>query len=69
MKEMSLDRSRLRALVDGLPDNDVPVRSLCLAELSEEETADAQTAAKLDRARAEPGEDIPWEEVRRRSGL
>jgi hypothetical protein len=30
---------------------------------------DAETAAKLDMARAEPGDDIPLEEVRRRLGL
>ena len=30
---------------------------------------DAETAAKLDLARAEPGDDVPLEEVRRQLGL
>jgi hypothetical protein len=34
-----------------------------------EEVIDPQTAAKLDLARAERGEDVPLEEVRRRLGL
>jgi uncharacterized protein (DUF433 family) len=39
------------------------------AELGEQEIVDAETAAKLDLARREPGDDIPPEEVRRRLGL
>ena len=53
---MSCDRNRLQALVDALPD-------------SEQEIIDDETAAKLDLARAEPGDDVPLEEVRRRLGL
>lgn len=63
---MFADRNRLHALVDALPDKEVQAAISFLAELGEEETIDAETAAKLDQARAEPGEDVPTEEVRRR---
>jgi len=66
---MDSDRHRLRALVDALPDSEVQVAISFLTELGEEEIVDAETAAKLDQARAEPGDDIPLEEVRRRLGL
>ncbi|SPE37402.1 hypothetical protein SBA6_70044 [Candidatus Sulfopaludibacter sp. SbA6] len=66
---MSPDRNRLHALVDALPESEVQAAISFLAELSEEEVIDAETAAKLDLARAEPGEDVPLEEVRRRLGL
>ena len=66
---MSSDRDRLRSLVDALPDSDVQVAISFLAELGEQEIIDAETAARLDQARAEPGDDVPLEEVRRRLGL
>ena len=66
---MSADRDRLQSLVDALPDSDVQVAISFLAELGEHEIIDAETAAKLDRARTEPGDDVPLEEVRRRLGL
>ena len=66
---MSSDRDRLQSLVDALPDSDVQVAISFLAELGEEEILDAETAAKLDQAHAEPGDDVPLEEVRRRLGL
>jgi hypothetical protein len=66
---MPPDRSRLHALVDALPDTEVEVAISFLAELGEEEIVDAETAAKLDLARAEPGGDVPLEQVRRRLGL
>jgi cell division inhibitor SulA len=66
---MSPDRARLQSLVDALPDVEVPVVISFLAELGEQEIIDAETAAKLDQARAEPGDDVPLEEVRRRLGL
>jgi hypothetical protein len=66
---MSSDRNRLQALVDALPDTEVQVAISFLAELGEQEIIDAETAAKLDLARAEPGADVPLEEVRRRLGL
>jgi hypothetical protein len=66
---MSFDRHHLHALVDALPDDEVQVAISFLAELGEQEIIDADTAARLDLARAEPGDDIPLEEVRRRLGL
>ena len=40
-----------------------------LSELGEEEIVDAETAAKLDVALMEAGDDVPLEEVRRRASL
>jgi len=61
---MAADRNRLHALVDALPETDVEVAISFLAELGEEEIIDAETAAKLDRARMETGDDVRLEEVR-----
>jgi cell division inhibitor SulA len=66
---MSPDRNRLQSLVDALPDTEVQVAISFLAELGEQEIIDAETAAKLDLARAEPGDDVSLNEVRRRLGL
>ena len=66
---MSSDRDRLHSLVDSLPDTEVQVAISFLAELGEQEIVDSETAAKLDLARAEPGDDIPLEEVRRQLGM
>jgi cell division inhibitor SulA len=66
---MSPDRNRLQSLVDALPDSEVQVAISFLAELGEQEIIDAETAAKLDLARLEAGDDVPLEEVRRRLGL
>jgi hypothetical protein len=66
---MSTDRDRLQSLVNALPDSDVQVAISFLAELGEQEIIDAETAAKLDLARTEAGDDVPLEEVRRRLGL
>ena len=66
---MPSDRHRLQALVDALPEDEVPVAISFLAELADEEIVDAETAARLDLARAESGEDLPLEEVRRRLGM
>jgi hypothetical protein len=66
---MSSDRSRLQSLVVALPDSEVQVAISFLAELGEQEALDAETAAKLDLARAEPGDDVPLHEVRRQLGL
>jgi len=66
---MPSERNRLHALVDALADNEVPAAISFLAELSEEEFVDAETAGKLDLALGEPGADIPLEEVRRQLGL
>ena len=65
---MSSDRHRLQALVDALQDTEVQVAISFLAELGEKEIVDDETAAKLDLARSEPGDDVPLEEVRRRLG-
>jgi hypothetical protein len=65
---MSRDRNHLHALADALPNTEVRGAISLLAELGEEEIADAGTAARLDLARAEPGDDVPLEEVRRRPG-
>jgi hypothetical protein len=66
---MSSDRDRLRSLVDALPDTEVLVPISFLTELGEQEIIDPETAAKLDLALTEPGDDVPLEEVRRRLGL
>ena len=66
---MSSDRDRLHVVVDALPDAEVPMALSFLTELGDEQIIDAETAAKLDWARAEPGEDVPLEEVRRRIGV
>ena len=66
---MSSDHNRLQALVDALPDTEVQVAISFLAELGEQEIIDAETAAKLDLARTEPGADVSLEEVRHRLGL
>ena len=66
---MSSDRIRLQSLVDALRDTEVQAAISFLAELGEQEIIDAETAAKLDPARTEPGDDVPLQEVRRRLGL
>ena len=66
---MSPERDRLRSLVDALPDADVQVALSFLSELGEQEIIDAETAAKLDAARSEPGDDVPLENLRRRLAL
>ena len=66
---MSSDRDRLHGLVDALPDSRLPAALSFLTELGDEELIDPETAARLDMALAEPGEDVPLEEVRRRLRL
>jgi hypothetical protein len=66
---MSSDRNYLQALVNAIPDSEVPVAISFLAELADEEIIDAETAAKLDEALAEPGDDLSLEEVRKKLGL
>lgn len=63
---MSTNRERLHGLVDALPDSQLLTALSFLTELGDEELIDSDTAAKLDMAIAEPGEDVPLEEVRRR---
>jgi hypothetical protein len=66
---MASNRDRLHVLVDALPDSQIEAATSFLSELSEQEAIDSETAAKLDSARAEAGEDIPVEEVCRRLGI
>ena len=68
-QSMAANRNHLHALVDALSDREVPVAISFLAELADEEVVDAETLAKLDAALAEPGEDLPFEEVRKRLGF
>lgn len=65
---MPSERNHLHALVDALPECEVQVAISFLSELGDEEIVDAETAAKLDLALDEPGDDVPLEEVRRRIG-
>lgn len=66
---MAADRDHLQALVNALPDNEVPIAISFLANLADEEVVDAETLAKLDEALAEPGENLPLDEVRKRLGF
>lgn len=66
---MSTDRNRLQALVDALPETDLPVAISFLSELENEEIVDSEILDMLDRSLAEPGEDLPLEEVRKGLGL
>lgn len=66
---MSEERGRLHTLVDALPESEVQAAIALLARLGDEDFIDDETAAKLDMARAEPGADLPLEELRRRFSL
>ena len=57
---MSPERDRLRSPVDASLDEHVQ---------GQQEIIDAETVAKLDAARLEPGDDIPLEELRRGRAL
>jgi hypothetical protein len=60
-----MSREQLHELVDALP----AAALVFLSALGEEEVIDAETAARLDAALAEPGENIPLEALRRPRGL
>ena len=64
-----MSREQLHALVDSLPDAQLATASVFLSELSEEEVIDPETAARLDAALAEPGENTPLDQLRRRCRL
>ncbi|PWU12113.1 MAG: hypothetical protein C5B51_01340 [Terriglobia bacterium] len=66
---MATNRQRLHEIVDSLPDNQLEAALCFLAEMGDEEVVEPETAAKLDAALSELGEDVPLEEVRRRLGL
>ena len=55
--------------MNAIPDSEVPVAISFLAELADEEIIDAETAAKLGRSLAEPGDDLSLEEIRKQLGL
>jgi hypothetical protein len=66
---MSSNRALLHSLVDSIPEGEIATALSFLSELNDEEEIDADTAAKLDRARNEPGEDISIDRLRDRLRL
>ena len=66
---MASSRDRLHELVDALPDRQLDAALQFLSEMGDEEVIDSETAAKLNAARAEPGDDVPLEDLRRRLNL
>ena len=62
-------REQLHELVDSLSDAQVPAAVAFLSELGDEEVIDAETATRLDAVMAEPGDNIPLDELRRRRKL
>ncbi|MGD0014176.1 MAG: hypothetical protein ABSD56_07105 [Bryobacteraceae bacterium] len=67
------DRQQLHKAVEQLPASELDAALRYLKFLwydsQEEEPIDAPTAAKLDAARAEGGQPVALEEVKRRCGL
>lgn len=67
------DRQQLHEAVEQLPASELDAALRYLKFLwydsQEEEPVDTQTAAKLDAARAERGEPVALEEIKRRYGL
>jgi hypothetical protein len=66
---MASSRDRLHEIVDALPDRQVEAALQFLSEMGDEEVIDSETSAKLDAARAESGDDVPLEDLRRRLNL
>lgn len=67
------DRQQLHEVVEQLPASELDaalryLKFLCY-DSQEEEPIDAQTAAKLDASRAEGGQPVALEEIKRRRGL
>jgi len=67
------DRQELHEVVEELPASELGaalryLRFLCYDGL-DEEPVDAETVAKLDAARAEGGQTVPLDEIKRRYGL
>jgi hypothetical protein len=66
-------RQELHDVIEQLPASELGAALRYLRFLwydsQEEETVDAETAAKLDAARAEGGQPVRLEEVKRRYGL
>ena len=67
------DRQQLHEVVDQLPASELDAALRYLRFLwyegQDEEPVDAETAAKLDAARAEGGQLVSLQEVKRRFGL
>jgi hypothetical protein len=67
------DRQELHEVIEQLPASELDAALRYLRFLwydsKDEEPVDAQTAAKLDAARAEGGQPVPLQEVKRRYGL
>lgn len=68
-RSMASSRDRLHEIVDALPERQLEAALQFLSEMGDEEVIDCQTAAKLDAARAESGNDVPLEDLRRRLKL
>jgi len=64
-----MSRQQLHDLVDSLPDTQVEAAIAFLSKLGDEEVIDGETAARLDAALAEDGENVGLDELRRRCGL
>jgi hypothetical protein len=68
-----IDRHQLHEIVERLPPSELDAALRYLKylwyESQEEEQIDAQTAARLDAARAEGGQPVSLDEVKRRYGL
>jgi len=62
---MASSRNRLHELVDALPEEQVEAALQFLSEMGDEEVVDSETAAKLDAARVESGDDVSLEDLRR----
>jgi hypothetical protein len=64
------DRQQLHEVIERLPASELDAALRYLRFLwydsKDEEPVDAQTAAKLDAARAEGGQPVPLQEVKRR---
>jgi hypothetical protein len=53
-----MSKQQLHELVDSLPDSQVPAAIALLSELGDEEAINSETAARLDAALAEPGDNV-----------
>lgn len=64
------DREQLHALIDRLPDAEVPTAKRFLESLSAQEApVDEELLARIDAARAHPSPGIPHEDLLREFGL
>ena len=64
------DKEHLHALINQLPDSELPAAARYLEFLlSHEEPIDPEMLARIDRARANPSPGIPHDEIMREFGL